>query len=193
MKLIFSSIVLNYPALAVCAVTSQRPVLWSKKQLEELKHNCTKSRSLAQTLNKVPSDQLVRFPSPVLLWSVLSTAALTYFGQLRVISVGSICFLTPPSDFEVDSRFRTFPSPFGHFRLIVLPTFGGLRLILEGFVLFRTVSPKFWTFCLLLEGSINYELSSPISDRFVRFRTISSRFGRFCPNSSEHDEGHRVF
>lgn len=193
MKLIFSSIVLNYSALAVCAVTSQRSVLWSKKQLEELKHNCTKSRSLAQTLNRSPEWSASRISLAVRLWSVLTTAALTYFGQLRVISVGSICFRTPPSDFELDSRFRTFPSPFGQFRLIVLSNFGGLHLILEGFVLFRTVSPKFWTFCLLLEGSINYWLFCPISDRFVRFRTISSRFGRFCPNSSEHDEGHRVF
>lgn len=183
MKLIFSSIVLNYPALAVCAVTSQRPVLWSKKQLEELKHNCTKSRSLAQTLNKSPE------------WSA-SQISLACTALISVVDRGSDLFRTTfsvGSNFELDSRFRTFPSPFVQFRLIVLSNFGGLRLILEGLVLFRTVLSKFWTFCLLLEGSINYELFSPISDRFVRFRTISSRFGRFCPNSSEHDEGHRVF
>ena len=192
MKLIFSSIVLNYPALAVCAVTSQRSVIWSKKQLEELKHNCTKSRSLAQTLNRSPEWSASRI-------SLACTALISVVDRgsdlFRTTSCdfGRVYLFSPPSDFELDSRFRTFPSPFGQFRLIVLSNFGGLRLILEGFVLFRTVSPKFWTFCLLLEGSINYWLFCPISDRFVRFRTISSRLGRFCPNSSEHDEGHRVF
>ena len=167
MKLIFSSIVLNYPALAVCAVTSQRPVLWSKKQLEELKHNCTKSRSLAQTLNRSPE------------WSA-SRISLACTALISVVDRGSDLFRTTSCDFgrvylfsDAAVWFRTgqFPSPFGHFRLIVLSNFGGLRLILEGFVLFRTVSSK-----------ILNVLSS--SGRVDKLRTVQPNFRQIRPISN---------
>ena len=105
----------------------------------------------------------------------------------------SVCFRTPPSDSEPDGRLRTFPSSFGQFRLIFFIRtvqsdysssvwFRKLSFIQECFVLFWTVSPKF--FPLSYSGRV-VELQIVLPD-LGGVRLVSSKFGQIRPISNRN-------